>query len=211
MLLGLTDVCSPKASGAQACYVIEGTLTILVPSSQSSARDDELKEFIYASELRDVFGSMNLTEDPNAISVEYFGRDTSYLTSSNTAAASSGSQENSGAISSIAIGIGSALVVVGALIASIKKGQVNDDPIHPNEKSVNDEQTSDLTYSTSLDDRSEVSSISPTNRYFPERAAMTKHFVLAEEEEANWARLGIISHTKSQLEVYEEILEEQSI
>ena len=216
-----TDVCEPKASGAKACNVIEGTLSILVPSSQDLSLDNELKEFLYAFGLQDVFVSiMSTVEDPNVISVEYVGNDPAYLASSDNAAASaSNSQEDSSTFSSVAIGIGSSLVIVGALIASMKKVHKSDDPMHADEKVDDDsdaQQTSDLTYSNSLDDRSEVSSLSPTNRYCPERAAvvrdtMTKHFVLAEEEEANWVRLGINPGANCQLEVYEEAVDEQSI
>jgi hypothetical protein len=191
-------------------------LTITVPSSQDESLDDELKSYLYAYELENTLKSMNV-EDLNVVHLEYVGSDASYLASSNNVNAASASQ-NSSTFASVAIGIGAALAVVGALIAT-KKVQQIEDPAHPDEK-VDDgseaQQTTDLTYSNSMDDRSEVSSMSPTNRYCPERVAvvrdsMTKHFVLAEEEEANWQSLGITPASGHELEVFEEAIDEQSV
>jgi hypothetical protein len=169
--------------------------------------------YLYTYELENTLRSMNV-EDPNVVHLEYIGSDASYLASSANVNAASASQDTS-TFTSIAIGIGSALAVVGALIAT-KNVRKTEDPIHPDEKVDDGSQTADLTYSNSLDDRSEVSSISPTHRYCPEKAAvvrnsMTKHFVLAEEEEANWQRLGITPTREHQLEVFEEVTDEQSV
>lgn len=158
-------------------------------------------------------------DDSNVVSIKYVGSDVSSLSSLGNKdpvanANMPSSPEDSDVFTSILIGVGGSLVVMGALIAGAKKVEKNEDPIHPSGKAIDDgseaQQTSDLTYSNSLEDES---SISPTNRYCSEQAtiaknSMTKHFILAEEEEANWYRLGI----NHQLEVYEEdVVEEQSI
>ena len=211
----LIDGCKSESPSAWACYVIEGTLSLLVPLSQDIALDDALKSQAYQEELEYTFSEMRV-DDSNVVSVKYVGSDVSALSSLNKEPANANmpnSSEDSDIFTSILIGVGGALVAMGALFAGTKKVQKNEDPIHPNGKPVDDgseaQQTSDLTYSNSLDENS----ISPTNRYCSEQVAvvknsMTKHFILAEEEEANWYRLGI----NHQLEVYEEdVVEEQSI
>ena len=158
------------------------------------------------------------------IAVRYLGHGASSLSSFNNIneVKKSPTEEETGLFSAVIITIGGSLVVVGAALVAKKKEQSVDDPIHPDEKDDGSDaqQTSDLTTSNSLDDRSETSNISPTNRYCPEAAVskhtMTKHFILAEEEAENWGRLGITSSANQGndlLEVYEEdsAIDEQSV
>jgi hypothetical protein len=134
--------------------------------------------------------------------------------------------QGSDAFTSIAIGLGGLLVAIGVVTVGLNKVKKNtEDPIHPDEKPLDDDseglQTSDLTYTNSLE--SDSSSIAS---YLPDQCAIvkdkiTKHFILAEEEEASWRRLGItpsIRTSTSLEEVYEEdsciddsCVEEQSI
>lgn len=222
----ITDGCTPKSPEAERCFVIEGSLTVLVPSSQDGSLDEELKSLLYNDELEYLFNRMHV-EDPNVIAIEYVGHDASSLSSFGNVGAVNGAgetNEGSGVFTSVIIGISGSLVAIAAVVAATKKVQKIDDPVIPGEKGLDDQseaqRTSDLTYSNSLDDHSEVSSLSPTNRYCPERVAVvndsiTKHFILAEEEESNWKRLGIhsaVNESNQLLEVYEEdVIEEQSI
>ena len=189
-------------------------MSILVPSSQDESLDYKLQLLYYEEELRYLYDDLRV-EDPNVISIEYVGPNASSSSSidkvSEINATPSNLQEESDVVPSIVIGLGGFLLAVGALIASINKFQRNsDDPIHADDKEIDHvsdaQHTSDLTYSNSLEDRSELSSFSLMNRYCLERAAV----VLAEEEESNWQRLGI--NSESILEVFEEdIAEEDSI
>ncbi|KAL3786924.1 hypothetical protein HJC23_013259 [Cyclotella cryptica] len=222
--------CKAKSSDALGCMVIEGTLSLLVPSWQDVNLDADIMSRAYNEELGNVFANLRV-DDPNIIAVEYIGQDTTSLSSPENLNAATGSDESntqsvSALFTSILIGLSGSLVAMAVLFVGLNRvKKTAEDPIHPDEKAVDDDsdahQTSDITYSNSCDDRSELSSLSPTNRYSPEHVVVVnepakKHFILAENEEANWRRLGISGHvqaTASLEEVYEEdsVVEEQSI
>jgi hypothetical protein len=226
----ILDGCNAKSSDAQGCIVIEGTLSLLVPSRQDVTLDAGIMSRAYNEELGSVFANLRVI-DPNILAVEYIGLDTSSLSSLDnlnaaTASNESNTQNDPSLFTSILIGLSGSLVVIAALFAGLHRVKKHgEDPIHPDKTAVDDDsdahQTSDITYSNSCDDRSELSSLSPTNRYSPERVAVVsdpvkKHFILAEKEEANWRRLGISGPspaTASLEEVYEEdsAVEDQSI
>jgi hypothetical protein len=224
-----SDGCDVKSSDAQSCSVISGTASLIVPDTQDLTLDAQLELEAYTDVLPDIFANLYF-DDPNIVSVEYVGQDaSSLLPVQNVNAAMNDNQSNSqgsDAFTSIAIGLGGLLVAIGVVTVGLNKVKKNtEDPIHPDEKPLDDDseglQTSDLTYTNSLE--SDSSSIAS---YLPDQCAIvkdkiTKHFILAEEEEASWRRLGItpsIRTSTSLEEVYEEdsciddsCVEEQSI
>jgi hypothetical protein len=168
----------------------------LIVKGDNIEQEDELTTKFYV-QLEDIFNMFSAVQDSNVVRLEYVGPDSSSLIASNEFIDEGEVGDNNTnffAIITIAATVVTLVSLVVGLLWKTKQKEDKDDYTRYGKPMVDDKslavETAALTMTTSVsaDESSDVSSCFDHDV----KEFYKKQFVLAEEEESHWKRLGIL-------------------
>ena len=207
-----TDFCEAGNPEAQSCHIVEGKMSITVQNADAQGTAMIISESYEI--IENAIDSIS-PSDLNVVEVAYIGINPSSLATIDKLNFEENAvpEEPTSMFTTFLIATSGSLVAMAALMAGMHR--INKKPENAqseyDDKSKDEESTAHntadmtLSISPSVDDHSELGSISPSSLTSPN---YSKHFVVAEEEESNWRTLGVISSIAASGSYLEEVSED---